>query len=379
MKHSSQNAKKKGRSSRKKNLAGGRDADLRQDRIDKLDDVDHDSTDEESDHSFDDDLSDNDTHSPSQLGKKRGRPKSGSRDERPKKVMSGVYEVEDDIDEIGETKVDSNGHLLGGRQYKVTTFTLPERDNMLFMFSKDPAALLNFRDSFVFLKKNPKLVKVHVTDAEKNHLVERDLLRSTFRTREVSVVTARSVFKQFGHRVVKKGRKGRDDYYYTGEVEDNDMFGDDKDSEDDGKEVPADKSWAPFALTGRNNITNKGIARLAGPVTEVNWMHHVAVSIRDFNAHLCEYRRENPAFYDIHTNVYQIPLAKQPRKRLYQPDPKKTKTSKPNEKPLSGIAPVSDPAMNKTQVHPIGGRPTIAGGVPPAYPATAPYPFMPPM
>ncbi|OAD67502.1 hypothetical protein PHYBLDRAFT_160398 [Phycomyces blakesleeanus NRRL 1555(-)] len=323
-------------------MAGGRDVDLRQDRIDRLDDVDHDSTDEESDHSFDDDLSDNDTHSPSQLGKKRGRPKSGTgREDRPKKIMSGMmYEVEDDIDDIGETKVDSNGHLMGGRQYKVTTFTLPDRGNMLFMFSKDPAALLNFRDSFVFLKKNPKLVKVHVTDAEKNHLVERDLLRSTFRTREVSVVTARSVFKQFGHRVVKKGRKGRDDYYYTGELEDHELFGDDKDSEDDGKEAPADKTWAPFALTGRNNITNKAIARLAGPVTEVNWMHHVAVSIRDFNAHLCEYRRENPAFYDIHTNVYQIPLSKQPRKRLYQPEPiQEESPDSPTEKPLSEVTP----------------------------------------
>ncbi|KAI7863569.1 chromatin remodelling complex Rsc7/Swp82 subunit-domain-containing protein [Spinellus fusiger] len=242
-----------------------------------------------------------------------------------------VMEPEEELDPVGETKVDLDGCLLGGRHYRVPTFALPDRSNMLFMFSKDPAALLGFRDSFVFLKKNPKLVKVHVNDAEKSHLVEMGLLRSTFRTREVSVVTARSVYKQFGHRVLKKGRKGRDDYYYTGEMEEE--FLDDKDSEDDGKEVAGEKAWAP-SFTGRNNITNKRVTPLAGPVTEVNWMHHVALSIRDFNTHLCEYRRENPTFYDIHTNVYQIPVNKQPLKRLFlqdtKPPPKEKEPVKPS-------------------------------------------------
>ncbi|KAF7722882.1 hypothetical protein EC973_002602 [Apophysomyces ossiformis] len=321
--------KRKGRPPKKKAARSGRDVDAR----DEIADVDY--LDEESDHSFDDDdldLSDAGMHSPSHPGKKRGRPKA--KDERPKKLIR--QDSESDIDEMGEKKIDRDGHLLDGitstinynllgiahrcllgRQYRVPTFELPDRGNMLFMFSKDPAALLGFRDSFVFLKKNPKLVKVHVTDGEKGYLVEMNLLRSTFRTREVSVVTARSVFKQFGHRVLKKGRRGRDDYYYTGEVdEDGDGDGNDN-SEDDAKET-ADKSWSPFALSGRNNITNKRITSLAAPITDVNWMHHVAMSIRDFNAQLCEFRRENPTFYDIHTNVHQIPSMKQPKRLLYR-------------------------------------------------------------
>ena len=205
---------------------------------------------------------------------------------------------------------------------------------MLFMFSKDPAALLGFRDSFVFLKKNPKLVKVHVTDAEKGYLVQHNLLRSTFRTREVSVVTARSVFKQFGHRVLKKGRRGRDDYYYTGEIDDAE-FADDHSEEETGKEGN-EKSWSPFAVSGRNNLTSNSrrtnttisntstklsaaAAAAAVPViNETNWMHHVALSIRNFNTQLCEYRRDNPSFFDLHTNVHQIPSSKPPLRLLYE-------------------------------------------------------------
>ncbi|KAG0170741.1 hypothetical protein DFQ30_002071 [Apophysomyces sp. BC1015] len=336
MKHSpAMSNKRKGRPPKKKAARSGRDADGR----DEGADVDY--LDEESDHSFDDDdldLSDSGVHSPGHPGKKRGRPKA--KDERPKKMFR--QESESDIDEIGEKKVDRDGHLLEGRQYRVPTFELPDRGNMLFMFSKDPAALLGFRDSFVFLKKNPKLVKVHVTDGEKGYLVEMNLLRSTFRTREVSVVTARSVYKQFGHRVLKKGRRGRDDYYYTGEVDEGDPFGDGNDnSEDDAKDAGADKSWSPFALSGRNNITNKRTARLAAPVTDVNWMHHVAMSIRDFNAHLCEFRRENPTFYDIHTNVHQIPSLKQPKKLLYRTEDQTKKevgSSQDDKKPTKLLA-----------------------------------------
>ncbi|CAO3624203.1 unnamed protein product [Cunninghamella blakesleeana] len=268
---------------------------------------------------------------------------------------------------------------------------------MLFMFSKDPAALLGFRDSFVFMKKNPKLVKVHVTDSEKSYLVDTNKLRSTFRTREVSVVTARSVFKVFGHRVVKKGRRGRDDYYYTGEYDENE----DVDSDDSTSRLENDKSmpganshhWRSNNLNGgrsqfqniapltsanllisspssnllqSNNNNNLLLASNQGlqgnlmnglnqanpsiystnlsssvssssglnhhtipissstnlstpaslkstlePLNTYNWLHHAAVSVRDFSNQLQSYRDNHPSFYDIHTNVFQIPYTKQ--------------------------------------------------------------------
>lgn len=199
------------------------------------------------------------------------------------------------------------------REYRVPTFKLPTRDETLFMFSKDPAALLGFRDSFVFLKKNVKLLKVHIDNVEKGYLVDSNLLRSTFRTREISVVTARSVFKEFGHRIVKKGRKGRDDYYYTEEID----YGEDEHSEEEQpvkevieKPVPA-SSFLPQVVTiGRNNLSHKPTAQDT-IVTELNWMHNAAVSARQFNTSLFSYRRANPSNYDLLTNVYQIPENKQ--------------------------------------------------------------------
>lgn len=288
-------------------------------------------------------------------------------------------------------------YIYIGRQYRVPTFELPDRGRMLFMFSKDPAALLGFRDSFVFMKKNPKLVKVHVTDSEKSYLVDTNKLRSTFRTREVSVVTARSVFKVFGHRVVKKGRRGRDDYYYTGEYDENE----DVDSDDSTSRLENDKSmpganshhhWRSNNLNGGRNqlqnmsslssssnllisssssnllqsnnnnlllMSNQGpqggnsmnglnqnnpsiysasfsssssglnhhhtlsissstnlstptsLKSTLEPLNAYNWLHHAAVSVRDFSTQLQSYRDNHPSFYDIHTNVFQIPYTKQ--------------------------------------------------------------------
>ncbi|KAG1563252.1 hypothetical protein G6F49_000181 [Rhizopus delemar] len=148
--------------------------------------------------------------------KKRGRPKVQGFSPPPTISNNSGYISE--TDETGERKVDKFGRLLGGREYRVPVFNLPTRGETLYMFSKDPAALLGYRDSFVFLKRNPSLVKVHINNVEKGYLVDSRQLRSSFRTREISVVTARSVFKQFGHRVIRKGRKGRDDYFYTEEV-----------------------------------------------------------------------------------------------------------------------------------------------------------------
>lgn len=181
------------------------------------------------------------------------------------------------------------------------------------MFSKDPAALLGFRDSFVFLKKNVKLLKVHIDNVEKGFLVDSNLLRSTFRTREISVVTARSVFKQFGHRIVRKGRKGRDDYYYTEEVDD----GEEEQSEEEAttkevieKPVTASSFLPQSANVGKNNLAHK-LTVQDTIVNDLNWMHNAAVSARQFNTSLFSYRRSNPTNYDLLTNVYQIPENKQ--------------------------------------------------------------------
>lgn len=196
------------------------------------------------------------------------------------------------------------------------------------MFSKDPAALLGFRDSFVFLKKNAKLLKVHIDNVEKGYLVDSNLLRSTFRTREISVVTARSVFKQFGHRIVKRGRKGRDDYYYTEEADEGEEEHSEEETTTSGLKETIEKPVAASSFlthhhhnhnhhissavhqVGKNNLSHKLTAQDT-IVNDLNRMHNAAVSARQFNTSLFSYRRSNPTNYDLLTNVYQIPQNKQ--------------------------------------------------------------------
>ncbi|CEP18989.1 hypothetical protein [Parasitella parasitica] len=242
----------------------------------------------------------NDTLGGAQHTRKRGRPKTHYTNERrrshaatpsaaslaaappsqsyiPPANPSGYIS---DHDESGETKVDKYGRLLGG-----------------------------FRDSFVFLKKNVKLIKVHIDNAEKGFLVDSNMLRSTFRTREISVVTARSVYKQFGHRIVRKGRRGRDDYYYTEEVDDEEEL---QSEEEPISKESSDKPTPLLSLTdiGRNNLAHKPTAHDAN-VTPLNYLHNAAVSARQFNTSLFAYRRANPTNYDLLTNVYQIPVNRQ--------------------------------------------------------------------
>ncbi|CAO0795698.1 unnamed protein product [Mucor circinelloides] len=292
-----------------------------------------------------------------QHARKRGRPKGHYTSERSKPQASTSAAAlpshnyvppalpsgyESDQDPTGELKVDKYGRLLGGREYRVPTFTLPTRDDTLFMFSKDPAALLGFRDSFVFLKKNVKLIKVHIDNTEKGYLVDSNMLRSTFRTREISVVTARSVYKQFGHRIVRKGRKGRDDYYFTEEVDDEEEMH--SEEEPISKDL-TDKSapLLPLIEVGRNNLAHKPTPQDAH-ITDLNYLHNAAVSARQFNTSLFAYRRANPTNYDLLTNVYQIPANRQTLRDtgLILPAEKKDDAPTTNENTLQNATALND-------------------------------------
>jgi chromatin structure-remodeling complex protein RSC7 len=216
-------------------------------------------------------------------------------------------------------------HLIG-REYKIPAFSMPSRGDELLMLGKDVVALLNMRDSFVLVNKNPLVVKVDATQTDKNYLIENGYLRSTFRTRDITIVSARSIFKTFGHRVVKRGRRGKDDYFATGVPEEDSEAEEEKEEFEEKKrsasrfytktsEIPADSGFGAGAAAlsfRRSNLTNRFVTN-RGPPDEVNWIHLAALSVRDFNAQLKRYRNDNPTFYDIHTHIYQTPASKQPR------------------------------------------------------------------
>lgn len=131
-------------------------------------------------------------------------------DGNPMEIVNDEVELPKDPE--GEQKVDRNGYLLGGREYRVRTFTILGRDDRLYMLSTEPARCIGFRDSYLFFQKHKHLYKIIIDDDEKRDLIERDLIPHSYKGRAIGVVTARSVFREFGARIVIGGKKVVDDY-----------------------------------------------------------------------------------------------------------------------------------------------------------------------
>ena len=120
-----------------------------------------------------------------------------------------------EIDEAGEKKVMPNGQLLGGRQYRCRTFLVPHRGDKLFMLATECARVLSYRDSYLLFNKNRSLYKIIASQVEKDDLVAQEILPFSYRSRQIAIVTARSMFRQFGSRMIEGGRRVRDDYWET--------------------------------------------------------------------------------------------------------------------------------------------------------------------
>ncbi|KAG5996309.1 hypothetical protein E4U54_002615 [Claviceps lovelessii] len=120
-----------------------------------------------------------------------------------------------EIDEYGEKKVMANGQLLGNRTYRCRTFLVPNRGDKLFMLATECARVLGYRDSYLLFNKNRSLFKIIASQTEKDDLVQQEILPFSYRSRQIAIVTARSMFRQFGSRVIENGRRVRDDYWET--------------------------------------------------------------------------------------------------------------------------------------------------------------------
>jgi chromatin structure-remodeling complex protein RSC7 len=175
------------------------------------------------------------------LKRKRGRPAGGGRGRPPKGGPSHTTRVPIDKegnmmdvinDEVdlpedaeGEEKVDKMGNLLGGRDYRVRIFTIKGRGDRQYMLSTEPARCCGFRDSYLFFTKHMQLYKIIIDDSEKRDLIEREIIPHSYKGRAIGVVTARSVFREFGARIVIGGKRIIDDYYVTAARERGDVEG----------------------------------------------------------------------------------------------------------------------------------------------------------
>ncbi|KAF7191285.1 Chromatin structure-remodeling complex subunit rsc7 [Pseudocercospora fuligena] len=118
-----------------------------------------------------------------------------------------------EIDVDGETKVSKDGYPLDGRRYKCRTFQVPNRGEKLFMLATECARVLGYRDSYLLFNKNRSLFKIIANQQEKDNLIHQEILPYSYRSRQIAIVTARSMFRQFGARLIEGGRRVRDDYW----------------------------------------------------------------------------------------------------------------------------------------------------------------------
>ncbi|AMD20180.1 HDL564Wp [Eremothecium sinecaudum] len=115
-------------------------------------------------------------------------------------------------DQLGESKVDKYGKLLGARKYLLNTFRLPQKSWNLYVLVSDLVSVLGFLNGEeAFLQKYDQLYKLEATGAEKKALYNHGMIDSV--DKEVSYVTARSVFVRFGAAVIATGCRIVDDYW----------------------------------------------------------------------------------------------------------------------------------------------------------------------
>lgn len=118
-------------------------------------------------------------------------------------------------DAEGETKVDKMGRLQGDREYRVRVFTIEGKGERLYMLSTEPARCIGFRDSYLFFQKHPNLHKIILAEEAKRDLIERNIIPHSYKGRAIGVVTGRSVFREFGAKIIIGGKKVTDDYQAT--------------------------------------------------------------------------------------------------------------------------------------------------------------------
>ncbi|KAI2140228.1 chromatin structure-remodeling complex subunit RSC7 [Ophidiomyces ophidiicola] len=303
----------------------------------------------------------------------RGRPSAGGRWSKARGGPSHVTQVpvdkegnmmdvvNDEVDlpedAAGEGKVDKIGNLLGGREYRVRTFTILDRGDRLYMLSTEPARCIGFRDSYLFFQKHKLLYKIIIDDEAKRNLIERNIIPHSYKGRAIGVVTARSVFREFGAKIIIGGRKVIDDYEEKAARERGDVEGE--------LAVPEDILPGPgetydrnryVAWHGASSVYHSGVSSVPLPagkvvdakkkkviVTGDNWMIEHARAARyvlnrarthrhyhieaheariltqlfpcfsTFNSSLVSYRRETlGGIYDIHTNQMLFPQDMQP-------------------------------------------------------------------
>ena len=279
-------------------------------------------------------------------GKPRGGPSHVT--QVPLDKAGNMANVKDDEVELpgdpeGEQKVDKNGNLKGDREYRVRTFLIEGKGERLYMLSTEPARCIGFRDSYLFFQKHPQLFKIILEEDAKKDLIDRSLIPHSYKGRAIGVVTARSVFREFGAKIIIGGKRIIDDYQVAAGRAEGAVEGEFAVPEDNvpatGDEYDRNRfvAWHGASAvyhTGAPSVPAVNGKAVEGKkrkfvVTGSNWMLEHAREARydwyqfsinshadsdsRFNSSLAASRRHNlNGVYDVHTNVMQYPKIMQP-------------------------------------------------------------------
>jgi len=177
------------------------------------------------------------------------------------------------------------------------------------------ARKVGLRDSTSLFTKTPSLAKLSATVDDRDYLTSVGLLAHQLKHREIGLVTARSIFKQFGYRIIRKGKRIRDDYD-VGDRNENDLASDDEEMQDNEDEIDDEEKGTSDTKTGREPLLRPSEATPRFQRSSIHfskhlpWIHRAAASAAEFNSRLRAARQEQ--FFDIHTNQSQVRKATHP-------------------------------------------------------------------
>lgn len=236
--------------------------------------------------------------------------------------------VDDEVvlpeDQEGEKKVDKLGHLQDGREYRCRTFTVLGRGERLYMLSTEPARCVGFRDSYLFFAKHKRLFKIIINDEEKRDLIARQLIPHSYKGRAIGIVTARSVFREFGAQILVGGKRITDDYEVAAARAAGVVEGELADPNDMIKDGEAYNKNQYVAWHGASSVYHSGAPTVPMANGKVADMKKRRVQINDMNwmlEHAREARYVSPnyshhEFKLIAKSVVSMPHSEQPAAKI---------------------------------------------------------------
>lgn len=297
--------------------------------------------------------------------KKRGRKK------KPKVQLYGDDVFDDDgnpliieNDEVvipredpkGKEKIDDLGYLQGDRKFRMKTFKLLGKGDRLYMISTEPARLVGFRDSYLLFKTHRTLFKKVADNDEKMDLIQRGIIPNSYKGRAVNLVTARSIFREFGSRMIENGKKVIDDFWEQRAIDHGDIPGELADPDQFYKNKLSN-------VLGDSGIISTGHATplTATPIvsyqTDPTWMYQIAKQTSEYNKKLYELRSNNmfKGNKDTYTNLTFYPQSTQPTQIKYLKFNNNNgklvydivMTNKNIRKPITGLAKVPKSILNE--------------------------------